>query len=168
LEVLLMADTLKIKYIHGDESIIDEIRLMWQTLNEYHCRCSTNFTHHYCNMTFEKRKADLKKKAAGGAMRIDIAVDEATGNGVGYIVSSVNPEKTGEIESVFVSDAFRGMGIGDSLIKKALAWMEQKGAETKIVEVSIGNESAFDFYGRYDFLPRKTVLLQRKGNDAKI
>jgi ribosomal protein S18 acetylase RimI-like enzyme len=78
----------------------------------------------------------------------------------------VNSEKIGEIESIFVCEAFRG--VGDSLIKNALAWMDQKGAETKTVEVSVGNEPAFDFYGRYDFLPRKTVLLQRKGNDAKI
>jgi hypothetical protein len=32
----------------------------------------------------------------------------------------------------------------------------------KVVEVSVGNESAWGFYGRYGFLPRKTLLKQVK------
>ncbi len=61
-------------------------------------------------MTFEKRKADLLKKAASGKMRVDLAFDEVSGRNVGYCVSSINQEKTGEIESIFVDAAYRGMG----------------------------------------------------------
>ncbi len=113
-------------------------------------------------MTFEGRKNDLLKKAAVGCMRVDIAIDEANEVAVGYTVSTVNSEKTGEIESIFVSEAYRGMGIGEILIEKALVWMDQKGAVAKIVEVSVGNEQAIGFYSKYGFLPRKTVLKQVK------
>jgi ribosomal protein S18 acetylase RimI-like enzyme len=123
---------------------------------------SANFKQHYQGMTFEKRKADLQSKAAGGEMRVDLAIDEASGTNVGYCVSSLNKEKLGEIESIFVDLHYRGVGVGDSLMKKALCWMNQKGAVAKIVEVGVGNEQALGFYARYGFLPRKTVLRQVK------
>jgi diamine N-acetyltransferase len=122
----------------------------------------SNFKEYYCGMSFEKRKADLLKKAARGEMRVVLAVDEESGRKVAYCVSSLNEEKTGEIESIFVNDVYRGLEIGDSLMKTALSWMDRKGAMAKIVEVGAGNEQAFDFYARYGFLPRKTVLKQAK------
>ena len=154
----------KIKFTHGDEGTLDDIKSLWQALNDHHCHRSTNFKEHYCSMTFEKRKADLLKKAALGELRVDIAVDEAAQMAVGYIVSTVNSEKTGEIESVFVSEAYRGLGVGDRLLEKALEWMNQKGAIERIVEVSVGNEQAWGFYSKHGFLPRKTVLKQVKRN----
>lgn len=113
-------------------------------------------------MTFEKRKYDLLKKSLFGEMRVDLAVDEASGCVVGYCVSSLIGEKIGEIESIFVNVDYRGLGVGDSLIKNALSWMDKEGAAEKIVEVGDGNEQAFGFYARYGFLPRKTVLKQVK------
>ena len=95
-------------------------------------------------------------------MRVDLAVNEASECIVGYCVSNFNGEKTGEIESIFVNVAYRGLGIGDSLMKNALSWMDKEGAAAKIVEVGDGNEQAFGFYARYGFLPRKTVLKQLK------
>jgi diamine N-acetyltransferase len=152
----------KIKYGHGDQALLDQIRLLWEELNYHHCECSPNFKDYYNHMTFEKRKSDLLKKSLSCEMRVDLAVDEASGFTVGYCVSSLNGEKTGEIESIFVNVAYRGLGIGNSLIKSALLWMDEEGAAVKIVEVGDGNEQAFGFYARYGFLPRKTVLKQVK------
>ncbi len=100
-------------------------------------------------------------------MRVDLAVDEVTGQNVGYGVSSLNREKIGEVESIFVGSNYRGLGIEDSLMKKALCWMDQEGAVTKIVEVASGNEEAFCFYAKYGFLPRKTLLKQMKLSDTR-
>jgi diamine N-acetyltransferase len=151
----------KIKYTHGDQSLLDSLKPLWEALNIYHCSRSEHFKSHYRAMTFEKRKAAiLKKTLDGGELRVDLAVDEATGKGVGYIISNLNAEKTGEIESVYVNDAYRRMGIGGTLMISALAWMGKKGAVEKLVEVSVGNEVAWGFYGRFGFKPRKTVLKQ--------
>ena len=111
-------------------------------------------------MNFEKRKASLLKKAVNGELRVDIAVDVMTGQNVGYCVSSIDEEKTGEIESIFVASNYRGWGIGDSLMRTVLAWMDEKGTVAKIAEVAVGNEQAFGFYNRYGFFTRKTVLKQ--------
>ena len=142
------------------KDMLDQIKPLWESLNRHHLELSTNFKQHYCEMTFEKRKADLIKKTRGGEMRVDLAIDETSGQNVGYCVCSLNEEKTGEIDSIFVDAAYRRVGIGDSLMKKALCWMEQKHAVAKIVEVGAGNEVAFGFYARYGFFPRKTVLRQ--------
>ncbi len=51
-------------------------------------------------MTFEKRKAILLKKAQGGKIRVDLAIDEVSGEKVGYCASSVDISRVGENESI--------------------------------------------------------------------
>ena len=155
-----VAQTMKIKYVHGDQNMLDQIRLLWEDLNRCMCECATYFKQHFLGMTFQKRKAELLENAACGLLHVDLAVDEATGEAVGYLVSSFNSKKTGTVESIFVCEAYRGMGIGDWLMRNALAWMDQNGAETKVLEVTVGNEQVYGFYGRYGFLPRQTLLKQ--------
>ncbi len=152
----------KIKYVHGDETILDQIKALWTGLNEHHLLLSPYFKQHYNTFTFEQRKAALQKKAKQAKIRVDLAVDKETNQNVGYIVCTLNKEKTGEIDSLFVSPAFRGLGVGDELIKKALAWLDKKGAVEKIVSVGVGNEQAFGFYSRYGFYPKNTMLKQIK------
>lgn len=157
-----MTGKLVIKYLQGDEKLIDEIENLWVALNQHHMEKSVHFKHHYQQMSFGKRKATLLKKAKNGKMHVDLAVDESTNQKVGYIVSSINEEKTGEIESVFVASDYRAQGISDKLMCNALCWMDENGTVEKIVEVSVGNEKAFSYYGKFGFRPRKTVLEQVK------
>lgn len=152
----------KITYLNGDENMLNDVRCLWEALNLFYRERSSYFKLEYCEMTFEKRKVELLKKRALGSLRVDLAVDEATGQKIGYCVSSLNKDATGEVESIFVSEAYRGLGIGESLLKKALRWMDQNGAKEKLVEVGTGNEKAYGFYARHGFLPRKTLLRQIK------
>ena len=145
----------------------DEIQVLWEALKEHGMRLSLNFKQYYFDMTFQKRKDFLLKKARMAQMNIVLAVDEDSGQKVGYIVSSLDAEKLGEVESVFVNQKYRRYGVGDALMKKALAWMDTKGAVVKKVEVGAGNEQAFGFYRRYGFLPRKTVLVQVNGESNR-
>ena len=150
----------KIKYVCGNESLLDGIKLLWQSLNQHHHDLSPDFKQDYDEMIFEKRKSYWLKKAVNAELRVDIAVDIVTGQEVGYCVSSIDEGKTGEIESIFVASNYRGCGIGDSLMRRALTWMDEKGTVAKIVEVAAGNEQAFGFYNRYGFFVRRTVLKQ--------
>jgi ribosomal protein S18 acetylase RimI-like enzyme len=152
----------KIKFTYGDEGVLDEIQVLWENLNQHHMLMSPYFKQHYKEMTFKQRKTELRKKAKQAKMRVDLAVDKATKQAVGYIVCTLDKTKTGEIDSVFVNPAFRGLGVGDALMKRALVWLDKKGAVAKIVEVGVGNEQALGFYSRYGFYPRKTVLKQVK------
>jgi ribosomal protein S18 acetylase RimI-like enzyme len=153
---------LKMKYVYGGQTMLNEVKEMWENLNLYHCDRSEHFKPHYKAMTFAKRKATLLRKAEGGELRVDMAIDKATGKSVGYIVSTIRSDNIGEIESVYVDAAYRRMGIGGVLIRAALSWMEQKAVSEKVVEVSVGNETAWGFYGRFGFKPRLTLLKQVK------
>ncbi|MGA2386480.1 MAG: GNAT family N-acetyltransferase [Candidatus Bathyarchaeia archaeon] len=158
----MTSNTPKIRYIHGDQQLLGDIALLWEGLNQHHLQLSKDFKQDYQQLTFEKRKTALLGKMKGGKMRVDIAVDDGSGQNVGYCVSSVSQCRMGEIESIFVAVNYRGLGVGDALLRKALAWLDAEGAETKVVEVGAGNEDAFGFYARYGFLPRKIVLKQVK------
>lgn len=152
--------TPRIRYIHGDQTNLDQIKPLWEMLNLRLSECSTYFKHYFETRTWEIRRVEMLKNAVCGLMRVELAVDEATTEAVGYLVSSVNSEKTGCVESIFVSEPYRGLGVGESLMQNALAWMDENGAAEKIVEVTVGNEQVYGFYARFGFLPRQTLLKQ--------
>ena len=151
----------KIKYVHGDGGMLDEIKVLWETLNRHHLSVSPYFKDYYLTLTFEERKRAILQRASGGEVRVDLALD-ASGELVGYCVSSIDRWLTGEIDSIFVTAKYRGQGIGRALMEKALAWLNGKGAKKKIVSVAVGNEQAYGFYSRFGFLPRRTLLEQKK------
>jgi diamine N-acetyltransferase len=101
-------------------------------------------------------------KSRGGALRIDLARDRKTEEYIGYCVSTLTGEKLGEIESIYIEPPYRRSRIGDSLMQKALRWMDENQVKRKIVGVAEGNESVFAFYRRYGFYPRITVLEQKE------
>jgi diamine N-acetyltransferase len=139
---------------------IDLIRPLWEQLNGHHHAKATRFRAHYEKLTFEDRRAQFEKIHRAGRLRLDIAVDTRTGMNVGYCVSSLSPELTGEVESVFVEPAYRSEGIGTALVGRCLAWMDSLGTVRKRVSVGDGNESAWAFYRKFGFFPRMTVLEQ--------
>jgi diamine N-acetyltransferase len=152
-----------IEYTGTDENDIDLIRPLWEQLREHHRVRSINFARHYETTTFEYRKSDLLYKTKDGLMHIDLAKDPASGRYVGYCISSIvmdHDEKAGEIDSIFVDRAYRLGGIGDTLMKKALGWIDLQGVDVKKVSVGAGNEEVFPFYARYGFYIRTTTLEQ--------
>ena len=151
----------KIKYVHGDGGMLDEIKVLWETLNRHHLSVSPYFKDYYLTLTFEERKRAILQRASGGEVRVDLALD-ASSELVGYCVSSIDRWLTGEIDSIFVTAKYRGQSIGRALMEKALAWLNGKGAKKKIVSVAVGNEQAYGFYSRFGFLPRRTLLEQKK------
>lgn len=150
-----------LEYYETGESGIDLIRPLWEQLNRHHLERSPYFKDHYARFTFEERKADLLLKAREGRLYVCLASDEGTS--VGYVVSTLTGVE-GEIDSIYVSPAHRGRGVGDVLMTRALAWLDTQGALRKKVEVGAGNEDVFRFYARYGFYPRKTTLLQKDGS----
>ena len=151
----------RIKYVHGDGGMLDEIKVLWETLNRHHLSVSPYFKDYYLTLTFEERKRAILQRASGGEVRVDLALD-ASGELVGYCVSSIDRWLTGEIDSIFVTAKYRGQDIGRALMEKALTWLNGKGAKKKIVSVAVGNEQAYGFYSRFGFLPRRTLLEQKK------
>jgi ribosomal protein S18 acetylase RimI-like enzyme len=153
-----------IEYRRTDIREIDCIRPLWCLLNDFMSTQTTNFRSHFEQMTFEKRMDYFEHVAAARTLCIDLAFDlENSNRYVGYCVSSLSQEKTGEIESIFVDEIYRSCGIGSALVTRALVWLDENGSTRNRVSVSEGNEPVWNFYKKFKFYPRMTVLEQKKG-----
>jgi len=137
---------------------LDDIRPLWEMLNQHHASISSHFPDYFKRFTFEQRKAALEAKGRNGQLRLFLA--ESDGQLAGQCIISLTPELLGEIDSIFVAEEFRNKKIGDSLMRAALDWFDVNGAKSKSVVVVHGNESAHAFYERYGFLPRSIRLAQ--------
>lgn len=152
----------KIYFIQGDEKLLDDVRELWEALNEHHGKNSLYFKDFYHQFSFAVRHADLMKHAQNGSIQVFICFDEAAQLRAGYCISSLDNDLVGEIESVFVLPDYRGLGIGEELIRKSLQWMDEMGAGKIVVNVAAGNEQAFGFYEKFGFNPRRIMLEQVK------
>jgi ribosomal protein S18 acetylase RimI-like enzyme len=152
----------RVEYITADEHSLDKIRHLWEQLNEHHYERASHFQNHYEQMTFEDRKAYFTAITSTGTIHLDLARDSVTDRFVGYCVSSVSSDNNGEIESIFVEPDYRSNHIGSDLICRALDRMDASGVQRKRVSVGEGNEEAWEFYRKFGFYPRMTILEQKK------
>lgn len=151
-------------YVELDEGGLDLIGPLWERLNAHHRSLTMHFASVFETRTFEERKSALLKKARGGAMRVDLAKDVGSGSYIGYCVSSLirdGADLVGEVDSIFVEKEFRAMGIGGELMRRALGWMDERGATVKKVVVMADNQEALPFYARFGLVPRNIVLEQK-------
>ncbi len=150
-----------ISYFETDETELDLIKDLWEKLNHHHQLRSKNFHQDYLNILFEDRKDELIKKSNKGKLRLDLALDNTIKKVVGYCISSFSYEN-GEIDSIYIEEKFRMLGIGDTLMKRALSWMDSNNVENRQVKISVGNDVAIKFYNQYGFHPKHIILKQLK------
>ncbi|MFC2039160.1 GNAT family N-acetyltransferase [Chloroflexota bacterium] len=150
----------EIEYSVTDERDLDLIGGLWQKLHDYHVVRSEHFARKIDRITFDFRKGEMLDRAKQGRLRIDLAGDRDTGKIIGYCIGAIYGNNRGEIESIYIEEDYRRSGIGDTLMKKALDWMDENSVNEKIIEVGGGNEEVFDFYSRFGFYPGHTILGQ--------
>lgn len=148
-----------IVFIETDDLDLDLIQPLWEKLNPHHHQQKSDFQEHYVNFSFAERAETLLKKSLDGYMHIGL-VKNISGILVAYCVTTISSDNEGEIDSIFVEEKYRGRGFGDELIKRALKWMDEKGAKKKTVSVAVGNHEAVAFYERYGFRRRSLTLEQ--------
>lgn len=147
-----------IELVEGGIERLEDIRPLWERLNQIHATVTPHFRADFEAYAFEDRKLYLESKSTLGEVRVFLIKDGE--HSVGFCVASLRRDLHGEIESIYIADEYRGAKLGDKLMRAALAWMDTNGALTKSVNVVFGNEQAFPFYAKYGFLPRSTTLLQ--------
>ena len=150
----------KIVYLERDKTGLDIIKPLWQKLKEHHRVRSTHFKEQFTKTSWSMRRQQILDKAHNGAMLVHLAQDNGTGKLIGYCVTSIDDKKVGEIETIFIEAEYRRAGVGITFMKRALAWMDAKSVTRKVIAVAAGNEEAFDFYARFNFYPRVSILMQ--------
>ncbi|HIH02770.1 MAG TPA: GNAT family N-acetyltransferase [Methanoregulaceae archaeon] len=150
--------------IHGRDEL-DLIEPLWEGLAAHHReRAQANapaFLDEMEAKTFAARRDELLEKNRDRALRVELAFDPAAGGPVGYCVASGASGGAGEVESIFVDDAYRSRGIGGALLEHAAAWMDELGTVEQALFVFAGNDRALPFYARHGFSPRFMVLVRR-------
>ena len=152
-------------YVEGGTGALDLITPLWEELRQYHQSISEHFSSDIAEFTFAVRKAKLLEKAEEGLIRVELVQTEA-GEAVGYCVSSVDSEHVGEIDSISVRPRFRNQGIGHTLMRRAITWMDAQQVRSKVLVVLAGNDRVLPFYQRYGFFPRSIKLKQKADSDS--
>jgi ribosomal protein S18 acetylase RimI-like enzyme len=148
-----------INFIDTDEKDLDLIAPLWEKLKEHHTnRAHEVFKEQFGSMTFQERRQDLLRKSRNGFMLVSLVKDRSTDTLLGYCVSTISENKTGEVESIYVEKGHRRRGIGEKLMERALAWFDDHAVDRKVIAVAGGNEEVFPFYRKYGFYPRVTIL----------
>ena len=141
---------MKIIAIGRDE--IGIIKTLWEGLNAHHLLKSTHFKKHFSKFTFEKRVEGLNKRDC-----LIAYVAQNNSKNIGYCIATVDGPN-GEIDSLFVESVYRGKGVAEELVSHALKWLEEQKCETVRVSIAEGNEDTLDFYRRFGFAERLTVM----------
>lgn len=144
-----------VSVIHGDVCLLPLVKSMWLKLNKHHLDSSEHFKDHFSNNVYENR---IKGLHHCESVRVSVLKKERT---LGYVINSVKIDGTGEIDSLYLEDDSRGLGLGDFLMTSSLRWLESSGADPIKLGIAAGNESVFEFYEKYGFY-KKVHILQRK------
>ena len=154
----------KLKYIEGSKELLAKVEPLWKKLNSEHAQKTLYFKNDFLNNTFDERKESLIQKSKNGKLKIFIVESLIEKSAIAYCISSViqyRDSTIGEIDSIFIQEAFRNNGIGKRLINSSLAWFKEMKATRVISDVAIGNEDVIEFYKKSDFYPR-SVLIEYK------
>ncbi len=131
---------------------IETVKPLWEALNRLHHDRSTHFRDHFAVFTFEQRLAQFNSRDA-----IQVFAARKGETLIGYCIASAK-DSIGEIDSIYVKEAFRSTGAGDALMAEAEAWLNTLKIDKIHISVAEGNESVFGFYRRHGYRHRFSVL----------
>lgn len=156
--------------LEGKSELLKDLDELWQKLNNHHIESTEYFKDKFKGFTFEARIKSLLDKAETGDIQVLIVKDQNMDRKIGYCVSTVNLEQSGEIDSLYVEKEYRKFGIGDMLINKALKWLESREHKEIVLTVAGGNEKVLDFYKRYGFYTTavKMARVEASSNDKPV
>jgi ribosomal protein S18 acetylase RimI-like enzyme len=85
-----------------------------------------------------------------------VAQDEA-GKIVGFIMTSMEPRKTGSIITIDVMPDWRGKGVGKKLMGLAEEELKTRGAKKIILQTAVDNIDAIGFYKKLGYKEKKRI-----------
>ncbi len=148
-----MEEKITFRRIRREEIL--KIKPLWLKLNDMHHRESAHFRDFYSSFTFEKR---ISKFGTLPEEKLFIETVEKGNEPIGCCICTIDEDRTGEIDSLYIEEEYRNRGLGGKLTRNGIAWLRAQGCGRIAVAVSHGHESVFPFYEKYGFYPRLTSL----------
>lgn len=119
------------EFIDGDVGLINFVQPLWKKLNKHHKVSSNYFQNSFLSLKFEDR---INKFINDDNLKIKVDLIKHIKSNlyIGYCISTINKELVGEIDSLFIEREYRKYGLGGSLMKRALDWLNDNQVKTKI------------------------------------
>jgi diamine N-acetyltransferase len=155
----------KLIYRRLDTTELPVIKDLWKELNLIHLTDSVYFKEHYASFSFtERSRSWLKLPEDDFHLLVTETKDSVP---VGYCASTIDANRKGEIDSLFVSTEYRRKGVGELLVRKSIEWLNNKQCISIRLSVSYGHEKVLGFYQKLDFYPRLTTLELKNNHTPK-
>lgn len=145
-----------IEYITGGFELIKSVEKLWSELNQLHKEKSKYFKEHFNKLSFDSRKESFKD--SNKEIFVVIVNNKKIKECIGYSVCSLNDDLVAEIESIYVKPEYHGNSVGKKLMELSLSWLEKGSPNRQEIRVAAGNEEVFEFYSKFGFQPRVTIL----------
>jgi ribosomal protein S18 acetylase RimI-like enzyme len=145
----------------AQESDIDQLTDLHLALQKYHEERNPQLWHLSANgrKRFKERFAQL---LSDGDACVLVALDDS-GTIVGMVVGQIRrderyiPAISGSIGRLFVSEAWRGRGIGTELVKQLFRFFASRHVEDISIYYIAGNSEATQFWSKLGFQPRMVI-----------
>lgn len=148
--------------VSGAGELLDRLRPLWLELRQHHADIAPRWRAELLAASFEDRMDGLLRKSANG---LAVLLATADGRDVGYCVCTVDADRQGEVDSLYVSAGFRQRGVGRALMCQAMLWLEGRPTSAIVVDILSGNDAAIRLYESFGFHTR-TVRLRHAADGA--
>lgn len=96
-----------------------------------------------------------------------VLVSEADGRLAGFLSLLRWPQATGAVDDIAVRPDLQGRGLGEAMLRWALAWFRQEGMRRAWLDVLLGNTRALSLYRKLGFTPGAAGLTYCRPLDEK-
>ncbi len=151
-----------IKYIEGKNELLPQAIKLREKLLVHHKNLKHHFAEDFINKINNNNEQSILLEKNFIDTKVIIVKDRSLNKDIGFCLGGINKENIGEIDTIYVDPEYQKFKIGTELMNIILKWMDEKKVISKELSVCAGNESVFDFYKKFNFYPRKTLLKQIK------
>jgi ribosomal protein S18 acetylase RimI-like enzyme len=158
------------RIVEVDVAGIDVVEELWRSMLAHHAEVTAEaWSIRNADDSWRMRRAQYEKWLSDGTGQIFTAVPRDGGAADGYAVLTVHPtgptfdhgEQAGDLESLAVSPAARGAGVGTLLIDHCRQILLERGVGSWIVTALDPNVDAQRLYEREGFRPFARILAER-------
>lgn len=146
---------------------INVIQPLWEKHIHFESLLSCYFSRELLTLTFNQFKEHIAKKAVRNLILIDTVIPFGCADVIGCCISTINADRSGEIDFLCVQEQFRHLGAGTELMRRAMEWMDEHDADKKGLVLAYGNANAMKFYQHLGFKPASITMLWKKEKEPE-
>jgi ribosomal-protein-alanine N-acetyltransferase len=110
---------------------------------------------------------EAARERLASATLFQVLVSEADGRLAGFLSLLRWPQATGAVDDIAVRPDLQRRGLGEAMMRWALAWFRQEGMRRAWLDVLLDNAPALSLYKKLGFTPGTTGLTYRRPLDKK-